>query len=127
MTSDILQKRKQLRNQQSWIKYKIRLGKARARPWTFSCREPFNITWQAVFPCDTVKEIPAGRVHWKNQLVCLVVANAFKGRLILSATSVCWQQFFHHSHNPPQKTLLFIIFQETLPFVSKIHAIFAIN
>ncbi len=64
-------------------------------------RNLFNVKWQAVFPCDTVKEI-----QWKNQLVCLIVANAFKCRLILAATSACWQDFLHHNHNHKQKTLL---------------------
>lgn len=58
----------------------------------------FNIKLRAVFPpCDTLKEIPSGRVHRKNQLVCLTVAKAFKCRLILAATSVWWQEFFHHN------------------------------
>lgn len=44
-----------------------------------------NTIPQAVFPCDSVKEILSGKVNWKNQLVCPVVTNAFKYRLLLSA------------------------------------------
>lgn len=77
----------------------------RARPrwrlWSF-----LNIKWRAVLFTDTFKKQSVSESPSENQLVCSIVANAFKCRIIPANRSV-----LVFSNNPRQKTLFVVLWQ----------------